>query len=687
MDALIRELPKSVKADTAMAKEVIDFHQAWLPSFTDDWEQAKDRVNLLYDEHWSQEEKNEHISEGRLPLNVPLLFAKVLSLLGFEKQNSNLLTLEPEGKEDELTAEIGTIQMKRIQKKSHWEYLRSEAFFSGIVPLFGVYKIEEEVNEEGDIEARIVNIPYSRIIFERNFKRYDMTDCYRIQEFEWVYPEDLELEDRFTKEDFDFASSDEYSESIDVNDEFSVPLDSFLTDEVELEDGTKINRRAVKRIHDYKKINSRIYEVHKIIDVAAKFGLPPEAPIEDWMTPGLDIFETRDEAEQYINESYAKLMAFTLQAGLPIEATEEYFIIKPKLVRRIQYTRVVGNREVLTQTLPYADFKHIFYFSIFHLGKFWSVFQISKDMQKYYDRVISQLDYSIGTETKTSFDIVSTLVDTSINSLEEYSEALAKGKNTFSLGHGAISPNPKAGANPEYFKVLEILGAVSDDTWGGKPLRGMQEYSQQSGKAIDSLQQAGAVLSLNYLANLEHSDLLLGERLLETIQRNYDRKLVLKVNGSDLNERVIQALQTNKMYSESATKEGLAWVLYNPTELPSGVRPLSDASFEVSVTKTSTRDDESEILFNKLLNFAKITGVMPPPEMFADAMNFNATQKSMLIQAVEQHRQQQAEQAEIEREMAAGEASLKAMDIAGKQLNVREQNRINAEAMMKERGN
>lgn len=668
---MIKSVEKMVRIDDPMIREILDFHQAWLPAFQNDWEKGDARVNRLYDEHWDTDEKAEHKEQKRQALNIPLLFAKVLALLGFEKQNSNIITLEPEGKEDELTAEIGTVQMKRIQKKSYFEFLRSAVFFAGIVPLYGIYKVVEEENDEGDIEARIEEVPYDMILWDKNFTRYDMKDCPRLQEFEWVYPEDLELEDGLSAKDFEGLGDESYDVLSQSN---YVPVNWFSQENVTLQDGTVVNRRVIKKIHDYKKVNKKIYEVHRVVDFQKKYPYLSAMPPEEWMSPGIELFETEEEADNYILELFDKARFLSL-----VEQSKDAFIKKSKIVRRLQYTCLAGHKMIKEpEILSYKDFRHVLYFSIFHKGRSWSVFQISEDLQRYYDRIISQLDYSIATDVKTSFDIISTLVDTSVQSLQEFSDALSEGKNTFSLGHGTVAPNPRAGANPEYFTIIPMLEAIADDTWGGKPLRGIQEYSQQSGKAINSLQQAGALLSLNYLQNLSFSDQILGERLLECIQKNYNRKLTLKVNGSELNERVKQALAQNKMYAESATKEDLAWVLYNPNELPEGVRPLSDASFEVSVSKISRRDDEQEILFTKLLNYAKITGIMPPAEMFADAMGFTATQKAMLVKATQEHEKKLAEQAEFQRKQAEAQASLQAMKESGSIMNIAEQNRINA---------
>jgi hypothetical protein len=633
-----------------LISEIINFHNATLPQFEVKWQTALENVGLLYNKHWSNDAEAKHKLQDRIALNFPYLFSKIQAILGYEKHNRNDISIEGENKEDELNGEIANQFLKVLFAKNDYEYIKDEIFEDGCVPSYGVIEIDIETGLDGKEDICFKRIPYNELLWDLNFTDYDRHTASREQRFEWRYLDDLIIEFPEAKDklleytNMSMAYDTNNSRFRQLQDYYSHPK-GFATEGDDL-------KWIVKVIHDYKKINKTVYELH------------------DLSRQTVDILETKKDAKaeqakrmlQVKNEVAQQHKIATLQSvqnGLPLPQEPvineaEIFTIKPVTQKRIAYTACTLNTIIQdTEILDDDEFRHVVYFCLFKDGEWWTLADIGKDTQQYMDKLWSQIDYDIGTDVKGAKQMNTTVIDTAKQSIEEAETALSEGRLIFTTtNEEAIRMVKRSGTNPQYMNLSKELTMLMEQIYGGANFQGNQESSGESGIAIERRQEAGGVLALNYLKNLNRFDLNFGRRVVQFMQRHYDQETMFKVLGSAFTEEVMQMLQDNGMYEKSATNPSSGYVVVNKD----GHQPLGDSDLIVHVTTQNAKLNDDQYKIQQMGAYQQLTQLPLPEDMVADKLGFNPTEKQKLIKKADEFRQQQAQMQQLQ--MAQAQAQM-----------------------------
>jgi hypothetical protein len=609
--------------------DVLAFLCAWLPKFKVDWDNADKSLEMIFGEHWDDKEKLAHEEQGRQAFNIPLQFGKIMGVLGFERQNRKEAFAEPDGMEDELLAQLYNVLFSRIRKKSYQDFLDSWVFFYAICAYVGIVKVEEYTNDDGMKELRNVLIPYRKIIWDRSAMDYALRDCKRFQEIDYKFVDDLKKE-----YGEDFAEWDDIETSLMNEDYPFINMhniqDIYQYETVNLKSGERKVNKRVRVIYDY---YLRPMEIYELIDLKS---LKKEA------------FEDKDDAEEEMKTKYEEIKANASQAmalspmnefgvmnEVKVPPIEELFAIKPRMIERVQETVVAGS--VLLEEphmTDYDDFDYTVFRSIFYNGKSRTPADVTRDLQTVYDRYFSQSDFAIGVQNRTSNEINTKVLDTSVNDAEQASEKLKEGKDIYTIGGQAVRPVAQKGAPNELFAPMEMMRAIGEESFGSKYFQGGAN-ADDSGRKVALLQMAGANINNVYIDNFNFTKIVHWEKVVKRIKNVYRREMTLKVLGKDMSEKVMQALQENKMYKESLTEENAGWVIIQP-ENEKLRKKFWEASLAINISTVNSTFDEAANKLNMLLKFREITGVNIPAELFAKYMNFSATETAMLKKAEEE---------------------------------------------------
>lgn len=694
------------KEEQSYIDRVRNFWNKAVTAFTPDYKRAFTNIGLVFDNHWDGGEEAEHFLQDRTPLNMPGLFAKVLSLLGFEKNNREVFESEPAGEEDELTAQIFNQLFKHIENSDDpkkYEYTKSDVFFDGIIPLFGCAEIYTETDELGNNEIKLRQIPYNEVVYNKNFTDVEMTACDRQQHGFEVYTENLKLE---------YPDKAALIDAIPV--EYLVDQNYPQVPEEQRElfqDFTEQQKKCMK-IRDWKRVVRNVYELHCIAeDTIEEYFTMKEA---DERRDEL-IKEKRDEMKQQALQAKAMASiapqggalqsilsmagvsmanpetntgagAMTTQAAPPLlktggqqntstplsnadsdgadteegEDPEEDYIIKTVPKSLIEQTVIAGN-VVLEEPhlLEVDEFPLTFYFSIFLNGRVITIIDIAKHLQQYFDKMFSQMDKGIGEDTKTSKVLYAEMVDENYQTVQEAIDAVSEGDIIVAKGMpGAGDPvqiMSRSGVNNDFFKIFELLLKLMEDAFGGRNFQGAEESGGQSGKAIAKLQAAAALISLNYMDNLRRFDMQVGKKLVKYIKKFYTQKMTIKAMGQDLSDTVKQLLIENGMYKQSLVDAGMGWITVNDEDNPKN-RPLSDANLSIVVNRVNVRQDEKDVEYEKLLGLKQL-GYVVPVEAIVDTMNLKATLKNKIIKANEAAEAMQQRQMALQEKQAELQAN------------------------------
>lgn len=665
------ELESEEKKSHTIVSDIIQFWNAGVTSLRPDWTRAEKNIDLVFGEHFDKEEQSKHFIAGRTPLNMPGLFAKVMTLSGWEKNNREQFECEAKGKEDELTAEIMNWVFRHIENNDDpkkYEYTKTDVFNDGIVPFCGVDEIYVETDDLGQSEIKIRHIPYNEVVFERNFTDVEMTGCGRVQHGQEKYTDELKIEYPLKAKEIDGIPS-EYLEQEDINQD--------VKDQQQLIDAAQPKRKRVRKIRDWKLINKVVYRVHCIKDdIVEEYWEEAEAKskLEEKKNAKRQELKQAVQGMAQLANGAAQLgpegvMAFnSMSAGMPQseEEIEQYlaedYILQEVPKRVVEYTVIAGNL-ILEEpnVLDVDEIPLTFYFSIFFHGRILTIIDICKHLQQYFDKLFSQLDKNIGEDTKTSKAVYTELIDEEYQTVEEAMEALSNGENIAMKGlpgqGNAIQVIQRSGTSPEYFTIFEMILQLMEDAFGGRNFQGAQEAGGQSGKAIAKLQAAAALIALNYMDNLRRHDMQVGRKLVKYIKKYYTHKFAVKVLGEKLTEEVMNLLAENKLYEQSLTNSGMGWIAVNDSDNEKS-RPLSEANLSIVVNRVNTRQDEQDVVFEKL-SIIQGQGVVVPPDVWLDTVGLKASQKQKIIKANEEAQEIKMRQMAMEEKKMELDANLK----------------------------
>lgn len=637
--------------------EILSFHQILLPKFEEKWRQAKININAIFGEHWSKEEQRAHKDVGMKPRNFALLFNKIMGVLGLEKQARERYAVESQGIEDELTAFIYNQKLRHIEEMNipKFEFLRSDIFFQGFVGSYGALKVERYINKEGEIDNRFKKIPYNNLLWDLNFKNYEMDDCVRKQHFEWKYLDDLVNEypelKKYQDQLYSYESDSE-TFPLRANQEYFLQYDK---------DGDTNARRLIKVIHDYNRIYKKIWEVHSLrTEEPHTERCDSKADAEEYIAEQMK--ELRDKNKE-VAEGMKMLSKQISSIGAEMPAidvpditlnSEDYFKMTDRVITDIEYTIVAGADIISEPVLLNRSTDPLFvYFSLFVDGEWWTPVQVSLDYQQFFDKMLAQMDRGMGTDLKQVFE----LFVPALHESQTPEDAKAIIETTGGVLYKSqpvplLTPSQRAGIDPNYFNFIEFLSNFGSDFYGGNNINGLQETSNESGKAVALRQKAAMGMNINYLDGLRRFEESLGRYLLEEqMDINISTEsFTKKVLGRDLLDKIREVLAKNGMYQESIFENGMGYLtvpMDKEVELEiDGKKYLqkkaSDANLQIVVKKVSSNIDEQEMLFQKL-TLLKQLGYPVPIEMFAENMGLSPLESARLKDNYEKFEQAQAE--------------------------------------------
>jgi hypothetical protein len=623
-------------AESSFVDEIITWNTNQEGEFTAERETAKRNVEIYMGEHWSDEDQAKFNLQDRIPLDIHATFPKVQSILGFEKNNRLQFEADPEGEEDELTAQIYNLLFRNIENRDRpkkYHYTKTDIFSDGTIAFFGCSEIYKETNDTGDSVLRIRQLPYNEVIFDRNFTDFEMTGCSRYQHYYDTYVDELKLQHEDKKDLFDSIPTQETNTD-------QQPVHA-RTDHYEISDKQNKGKKQVRVIRDWKRIVSTVYELHMI----------EENKIYEYTTKQ----EAEEARKMFIDEkrqTFGQLIQEFTLGGITIDpmkriSNQEYyemtlpeiednFIIKPVPKERWQYAKVAG--KILLEGPVILDIDEsplTMYFCIFFGGKIVPLVSIARGMQLYLDRLFAQVDYDVGTDTKAVKYIYTNKLDQDYNTPEEALEAISKGEAIYvrgdATGGDPVGIVKSSGTKQTYFKIFEILLQLMEDIYGGRNFQGAQEAGGQSGRAIQKLQAAAAVMALNYMDNLRRYDEQVGRKLVKYIKKCYTHKFTLKAIGENMSQKILKALKDNQMYRESAMYDGIGYVVVNDPQ-NSNQKPLSEANLTITINKVSARQDEKDIEYEKLIGL-KQQGYVVPVKALLETMELKPTLKQEIIAA------------------------------------------------------
>ena len=549
---------------------------------------------------------------------------------------------------DEIKAELATLMIRDVERRSKFKYIESEVFDSGKDVIYGAAEVYLDHSNMSP-EIRVRKLSYRNVVWDVNNETYDISeDSLFTAKIDRMYRYQLKAE--YGK------IIDEVSEN---NDDWGREKTSYFvsTDKEGLKDFDIIS----KITHYQKVIRTSYYVLHP--DSRKLLGLSGQVA---------DKFDTKKEAERRLRELNIPYIANGLDIEGSVESKDD-----------VGYDKYVfADRKILEYEktdLPSSPIKVYKCFTF--ENDFWSFMDMLKSPQIFMDRLFSQIDYTFGTDIKNVYQLnVNALADKETPESATRKAAITGGVIQTNSNELAIQSIPSKGINPQWLQVAEIMQSFVEDFAGGRSFQGLGEGSGESGKAINLKKQQGTLIAALMLDNLSRWKQSVGEMILWFEQEFDTAERQIKIQGDELTPEMLQLLQQDGIFTPSQINPEKGFVNVNKGGIPF----LKDAEFELVVTEASLTDSEKEFKWFSMLEAGRSIPILQNSIQYAMMLlkynpDITSKDRNALIQELKQMQQAQAEAAKKESEREDAKVQLDAAKVmADAKVN---QQKLNLEAL------
>lgn len=605
--------------------DLIQMHSDAYPIFSKKWEIGVENERYVGPQHRTDEAIAKIEKQDRQAYSFALVANKINTILAMQRSSRTSFRVDSaQDPNDDIKAELATIEMKDFERRTDFKYRESEVFTQGVGVQYGALEIFLDVDQDYNKIVSCRPVDYRLVDWDSNSRDYLLKDALWVAKRRQVYRKQLRAE---------------YGPIAD-----SVPLgDSFSAYDREIQNyfiSTR-EKNGLRRAMDY----DLITEVTHYQQVERTYYC---VMMDDFLnlngaqnSPLVAKFRTRKEAEQKAQE--VKIPYLSIGQSTDVEIVTK----KEKKYDKYVFTYV----GILEYEETDLDDPPILVYRSFHLlDDWWTMTDLLKDPQQFLDRLISQVDYSLGTDVKTAFE-----ADENALSKNETKET-AQRKLTKMGGviwkqtpAQAFTPIPSKGANPEYMNLAGVMQSFIEDLAGGRSFQGLQNQGEESGKAIALKQAQGQLITELFIDNLTRWKQYVGEVVLDWMGKFETGKRTIKVMGDSIDPQMKQLLQQKQLYRESQRNDGQGFVTLNDEDNEESY--LKDARLELVVSEGELTETDNDQKLAQLMAYSKITGSPVPPDVVLQYMKMDYSLKNKLKQAQQQQAQQQQAQMQAEMQM------------------------------------
>lgn len=589
---------------------------------SDYWISGNENKRLRRGQNWTESELTDHTDQGMKAYSMPTTVAKFNGLEAQQMLSPFDVKILPRSTEWEIQAEVKNAIHKDIFENQELESKLADWYRAGLGIKYGVIKREYDYNEHLEGDVKISKVQFDRFIWDDNCREYDISRYAKWvaeigystrEELESTYPEKIDLIKKIPN-----AQEERRDES--------------LTNWYRNDTGTELVRWVRFEERKFKKIWKVTYNNGKVeeSDTMIKLdGLPPQ--------------------EQWSMDAQRGMLYPISTFSVTKEWIECYVFTQdvPEFLDHKTYQSKLFNYHVFASY--YCD------------GDVACLMDWCKYPQRFIDRTTSQFDKSLGLLIKNSYQVNwDALRKEDKDNWFAIEKKLTQGgavifthgreQAIFAIGNDSRVP-------PDIFQAYQYAVTILEETTGGRVSQGLPDRgnSQQSGKYVEALQQAGYSMAYMFIYNLRRSykSLVEGidEQIIEIFGQSIER--VISITDNDLDELVMKAFENNQM-----TQRGTL----NPNRVDLKITPnlkLKEAKTRIMITKGNyapTLKEQKKEMWAQINADRINAGEQPYPTSIwiDDAYEVPPTIKNKM-QKFEEEQQKIAEQ---QRQMEMGQAIL-----------------------------
>ena len=606
-------------------EQLVLMHTTNLGYFDKLWKRGEENERYFSVDHFTDEEKQDYVNEGRYPFSMPMTAHKLNNIISSEKESRTSFKVEAKSDpNDEIKAELATLRLRNIEQNSGLKYIESDVFTSGVAIIYGVVKLKLDYDDEGNRIILFEEVDYKNFIWDSNAKKYEKDDAVFMAEMRKAYRYQL---------------AQEYGED---------KVSNLQAGQIELWQGRPFVEYFVQ---------TNMYQQE--YDLITVFTHYQKVMRDYWCLyfKGQKVGEYRTKKEA---EEYQKMLLIPfLSEGMPEPPNK---VVKNPKVKMDKYVFTYSDILEYEET-EYDFFPYSVYQSFQFKDKIWSMSDILKSPQIFIDRLIAQSDYSLGKDIKDGFEVVVPKLAEGIT-VEEAVQRAKDGEGVPVMMDGAIKWIERHSLDSNWLNIYEIMLSLGEDVSGGRSFSGLQDKAGESGIAIKQKVMQGEKLTALFIDNKFRMKRDIGNKALSFMALYDTEPYVMKVLGGSLTPEMVQLLQMHNIYQPSEVQDGVGYVTINKNP-QSSMEWLKDRKFELQIVEDDLSESRREVKYMKMLQAEQSRPELKLSptwnmELFT-VMDLDYSLRQRLVTELQQMMQQQQQ---MQQQQAQSEQQDKAIDTA-----------------------
>lgn len=595
--------------------QLIHLHAQVLPKFEQIWAEGERNEGRWMGDNWNQSQRAKIRRQKRQAYSLAILASKLRYISATQKQLRTSYVVEPvSDPNDEIKAQLATLQMKAVENRSNAKYVDSHTFESGLAIKYGVRKVGMDTSS---IIPRVksYSIDWKNFVWDTNAREYDIKKDAQfeaeVEKLPRIYLERVYGKDAITpiagQTHSGFSGRNKLSYYVNFIKDSSAP-----------------NPYDMISLFKHQQKVTRTFYYVLFQDTAKQHSLN---------SPVIGKYKTEGEAHQVLRQ----LNVSNAFAGLP----EEGEVIERDEVR-IDYYEFTYNKILYYEETDWETFTYDVYFAMKFEDKFASYQDFLNDPQLIIDRMWAQIDYSLGKDIKNVYQGNKKALDPSETTASAERKASETGGIIWTKTNEKVFQAIESqGANPQWVNAIQLMVTYLEDMTGGKTFKGGSDSKNQSGKAISKLQEAGSVMVSAFLDSFNQFKKAHGENILWWIREYENEEDTIKVSGGALSPKMRALLEEDGLFQPSKKEDGTGFVTLNQ----GGISYLKDAEVELLVREEGMTETMREKRYFQLKEAGKDNPLLVQSQTYnqllLEAMNLNHQDKEKIIDEVEALRKEQ----------------------------------------------
>ena len=605
--------------------DLIQLHDDVCVKFSSAWKMGRENERYKKYDHWSKKEKDEiESTPGRQAYSFPIIANKINTILSAQRNARTSFRVEAaQDPNDDIKAELATIDMKDFERQTNFKYLESEVFEGGVGVQYGAVHVKTTVDEDYNTIITAENLDYRDVVWDINSRDYLHDDAMFIAKLRRRYRIDM------FNEYGEVANKIPYGDAFFAEQGFARETQNYM---ISPNKSGNMDYDVLTEITHYQKVERKYYVA--MMDAVAT----PQGVIDSQI---LGKFRTKKEADDKLAETLFPYLVQGIQVnGGVIEKKEmkyDKYVFSPVGIVEYEETDLSMPPIIVYRAFQFQD-------------DWWTMTDLLKDPQVFMDRLMSQVDFSLGTDVKNLKEVNTQALDTTKNTPEQVASKITKtGGVIYKRGtEHVVTPVESSESNVnKYLELYGIMQQTIEDLAGGRSFSGLKDESGESGRAIALKQAQGQMIAALFIDNLSRWKQRVGEVVIEWKSLFQNTERMIKVAGGSLSPEMKQLLEQNKLYSEPNKTTGTGYVRVPDND---GESYLAHAKLELIVTEGALSETDRDTKLKQVLAVSQITGTPPPMDLILEYMDMDYSTKQKWLEAEKkQQAQQQAMLAQQQR--------------------------------------